>query len=366
MSSDSIIVVGAGSAGITAARDLVRAGYTDVRILEASDRYLGRLRKDDDFVDFPIDLGGQWVTGNTSVLDEIIDDPNTDMTMALIPNTMDVFLYLPNLERQVQIDKATDIIARSDDKFVGNATYYDFFNTYLVPDVIGNMELNCAVQSINYSNDDSITVESSCGAYLADHVIVAVPLKILQDDDIFFEPALPRNKLRALRTATWADGITVFIEFDEHFFEDRLFQAIDDFWNYGAESRYFWDESFGEYTDRFVLGMLVVGELANEYIQKSDEEIVVAVLEDLDEIFDGQATPSYLQHVVQNWSMEPYVRGLYSFYAPSEISLQRTLQEPIQDRLHFAGEYIPMDITHYGYADGAALSGRRAASEIIL
>lgn len=56
-----VIVVGAGFAGLAAARDLQRYGYT-VTILEARDRIGGRVHTDDSF-GFPIDLGAAWFHG---------------------------------------------------------------------------------------------------------------------------------------------------------------------------------------------------------------------------------------------------------------------------------------------------------------
>lgn len=52
----SVIVVGAGPAGLSAAHLLVRAGV-EVTVLEAAPAYGGRVRRTLDLVDFPIPLG---------------------------------------------------------------------------------------------------------------------------------------------------------------------------------------------------------------------------------------------------------------------------------------------------------------------
>jgi protoporphyrinogen oxidase len=51
-----ILIVGAGAAGITAGHALSEKGI-DFEILEASSVHGGRVKKDADFADFPIDLG---------------------------------------------------------------------------------------------------------------------------------------------------------------------------------------------------------------------------------------------------------------------------------------------------------------------
>ncbi|WP_433724347.1 flavin monoamine oxidase family protein [Nocardia sp. CA-129566] len=55
-----VVVIGAGIAGLVAARDLVRSG-AEVLVLEARDRVGGRLRNDVLPGGAPIEVGGQWV-----------------------------------------------------------------------------------------------------------------------------------------------------------------------------------------------------------------------------------------------------------------------------------------------------------------
>lgn len=56
------IVVGAGAAGLYAAYSIAQAGGT-VTILEASERHGGRVRYTNDFADFPLELGAEFVHG---------------------------------------------------------------------------------------------------------------------------------------------------------------------------------------------------------------------------------------------------------------------------------------------------------------
>lgn len=60
--SKTIIVIGAGPAGLTAARHLLRQGY-GVTILEARDRIGGRVFTDHSSLSVPVDLGASIITG---------------------------------------------------------------------------------------------------------------------------------------------------------------------------------------------------------------------------------------------------------------------------------------------------------------
>jgi monoamine oxidase len=72
--SNSIIVVGAGVAGLAAGRELLRAGLTPI-VLEARDRIGGRiLTVHDPKFPFPIELGAEFVHGRHPALWKVIEE----------------------------------------------------------------------------------------------------------------------------------------------------------------------------------------------------------------------------------------------------------------------------------------------------
>ena len=58
----TVLVIGAGLAGLAAARQLSEQGF-DVRVIEARDRIGGRIWTSTRWPDVPLDLGASWIHG---------------------------------------------------------------------------------------------------------------------------------------------------------------------------------------------------------------------------------------------------------------------------------------------------------------
>ena len=82
-----VIIIGAGASGLAAAYKLEEEGI-DYQILEASDRIGGRLKKNEGFADFPIDLGAEWIHEDKSILNYITNQSGSE------PN-VETILYQP-------------------------------------------------------------------------------------------------------------------------------------------------------------------------------------------------------------------------------------------------------------------------------
>lgn len=70
--SVDVVVVGAGIAGLVAARELVRAGL-EVVVLESRDRVGGRVLNEPLPGGAPIEMGGEWVGPNQHRVHALID-----------------------------------------------------------------------------------------------------------------------------------------------------------------------------------------------------------------------------------------------------------------------------------------------------
>ena len=79
-----VIIIGAGASGLAAAK-VLEQNKVDYIILEATDRYGGRLKKDTTLADFPIDLGAEWIHSNPKVLNVIKGKKGDEIEEDLIP-----------------------------------------------------------------------------------------------------------------------------------------------------------------------------------------------------------------------------------------------------------------------------------------
>ncbi|MGB1207268.1 MAG: FAD-dependent oxidoreductase [Chitinophagales bacterium] len=157
-----VIIIGAGAGGLSAGYLLQQQGI-DFEILEASANYGGRMKINTDFTDFPIPLGAEWLETSSDIFEEIVNDSS------------------------VQVNVET--IADSPDRKFVNYSWYNFFEEYIAPSISDKISYQTIAQSIDYSGE-KVIVNTQNGEYIADKIIVSVPLKILQDGDIVFMPNL--------------------------------------------------------------------------------------------------------------------------------------------------------------------------------
>ncbi len=349
--SGKVIVIGAGAAGLSAGYLLNRLNI-DFQIIEAASGFGGRVKRADDFVDFPIDIGAEWIHTSPSILADILDDPSVDASI-------DFITYNPQTFRTWNNGKLrSHNYARhfySEYKFK-RTTWYGFFEQHMVPQIADRIVYNQPIVRVDTSADGVVLTSSDNTTYTADKVILTIPIKVLQGDLVAFTPALPQATTNAIDSIFMGDGLKVFIEFRERFYPDILFIG-GLLANLSNDSFVFYDAAFRKDSNRHVLGLFSINEDAGQYTQLgSDAAIFQKVLADLDEIFDGKASQHYVQHVVQNWSNEPYVQGAYSYtFENDQEDTVAALQEPVLGKLFFAGEALSID--NQATVHGACESG---------
>lgn len=368
----TVLIVGGGAAGLFASYTLEYLGV-DYRLLEASADVGGRVRQLDDFVDVPLDLGAEWIHVEPRVLRELLLFGNDAETVA---DRHPTIVYQPQtiglVWRQILSQKLKlwrfDWLRffYQDTKFY-NTTWYSYLKEYVYPYVSDRVELNAVVETIDYSRSavQRVTVSTRDGrTFEADKVIVATPVKILQQNDITFTPELPFGKKDEIDKVEMPPILKVWVEFDERFYPDfavldwSLFDSNDD-----LIIKLYMDSVFRKPSNRNALTLFEIGDTAADRVGLSDEALLQTVLGELDEIFEGKASKHYLQHYIQNWSKEPFVRGSYSINSRYDM---KAILEPVgsNKQIYFAGEYLESE--HRATVHGAGISGRSVAQQVLL
>lgn len=372
----TVIIVGAGAAGLTAAFTLWKAGFEDFVVLEASDRLGGRVKKLENFASFPIDLGAEWIHNGLDSLGEITQDPNIIETLGIetpFSSTPDSYQAWTGSDGGF-VDVEDDDWHTADDYFWKDYSWFDFFNdTVAVPQVRNSIVYNCPIESVDYSGTEGVQVECNGQTYEGSHVLITVPLKILQEGDIRFQPELPPDHQTSIQSIPFPPGFKIFLKFQENFgYENSAFYDNND-----PLLLYFYDEAQGQQRapDQHIMGCFVSDFAAEEAAKKEDEELVQMALGQLDAYFPGASPkPSelLLDAKVQNWVKEPYVRGTYTHYESDTWRHMSRLKKPIANEngdpvLYLAGEALPAESQDFnnGYAHGAALSGKESAQWIL-
>ena len=350
-----VLIIGAGSAGLMAGYMLQRYNI-DFEIIEASSVFGGRVKKLDGFADFPIDLGAEWIHEQPDIFGRMIDDESAQGSVDLIPyNPETISLWSDSGLTNVNVGNPF----YGEFKFK-RSTWFDFFDQHIVPHFSDKIRYNSPVNEINYSGDKVLVSTTDGTTYEGDKVLVTVPTAILKSGSITFTPALPTNKINALSQMYMPPGIKVFIEFAERFYPDIMLVNRDT----GAESdeKIYIDAAFKKDSPRHVMGLFNVGPSAGRLTDlSSDQEIIDAVLAELDEAFDGKASQHYLAHVVQNWSTEPFIQGSYTYGGGT--SEMDALRDPIQQKVYFAGEALHAEAN--STVHGAGLSANEVTRTIL-
>ncbi len=355
----NVLIIGAGAAGMMAGHFLQQNGI-DFQILEASSGFGGRVKRADSFADFPIDLGAEWIHTDPSILADLLNDPSSQASI-------DIISYRPE---KIHVWKNNELKRRNffssfyaEHKFK-STTWYGFFEQYIVPGIADRISYNTQVTSIQYVGDQVIVTDQNNAQITADKVIVTVPLTVLQNDVISFDPVLPTTKTEALNNVDMPSGLKVFMEFSENFYPDIVLDGgILDQEDTEGE-KIFYNAAFRKDTERNIFALFTVGEPAKVYTDLGDNDAIFSfIMEELDEIFDGKATRFYQNHVIQNWLAEPFIGGSYSHYGNNRSNTIATLQESINNKVFFAGEAYHDD--WQATVHGAGLSAYDAVREIL-
>ena len=419
---ETIIVLGAGAAGLAAARRLVSQGL-EVTILEGRERIGGRIWTDRS-LGIPVDLGASWIHGvrrnpvsnlasewgvRTAKTDfdaiRLYDTEGTPLT----DNELDeldelferIFEDLQDAKRsagddasidgavssalarydlnaaqrrgldwviasEIELEAAADLDELSlrywdeDDAFNGDDVLFPDGYTQITDRLADGLDvkLGHVVSAIAY-DDEGVVITTSRGVFRGNQVIITLPLGVLREGTVTFSPDLPDRKRNAIQNLQMGTLNKIALRFGELFWP-----AEPHFLGYLDDDA---DRSMNllnlhPYIGESALVAFARGAHARSLEQLSTADVVDQVMEDLRRMF-GSSIGDPTNATFTRWHGDPFARGSYSHVPPGgSIADYEELAQPVADRLFFAGEATTR--RYPGTVHGALLSGEREADRI--
>jgi monoamine oxidase len=420
--SADVLVLGAGIAGLAAARTLTDKGL-NVIVLEARTRVGGRMWTDSS-LGLPLDLGASWIHGvsgnpitklakqfgaKTMATDgengimfhadgsEMSDAEWTEIEALFEEIYAEVEIMQEDTDSDMSLQEAfNEVLAEYDlsEEELRGLNYYAYLGTALeygadpkdlslwewdqdeefggeevifpggynqITDGLAkglDIRLETVVNTVRYGID-GVEVETSAGSFVADKAVVTFPLGVLKQASVKFEPQLPESKQSAIKRLAMGVLNKVYLKFPETFWDEDI-QTI----SYMGEELGEWSDwlSFAPFTGEPVLMAFHGGDKGFALEDLSDDDIHKGAMNALRMMF-GDDIPEPEGMLVTRWGKDPFAFGAYSHIPPFASGADYdALFEPVDDVLFFAGEATWRE--YPSTVHGAYLSGVAAAEEI--
>lgn len=399
-----VVVVGAGAAGLSAARIVAAAGRK-VQILEARDRIGGRAYTDTS-LGAPYDAGAAnihwsdrnpWIAFARELGVPIVSEgwgggfavyqTGRQMTEAERNERRRAFGQVWNrldslgdkdgplswgAATPAELAAARSIIhftMGDEPERVSAADYARLWSgsDYEVPGGYGALvqrfgaglpiRLSTPVDSIGWDGA-GVTVNTAAGALSAQTVIVTVPVGVLQAGGIRFVPGLPAPTLAAIDGLQMGalTKIALRIEGDRLGFDpaSSLFDAGDADAPLSVEMWPF---------DRNLAVMMLGGDHARRVVGLGPDAAIAYATDRLAAMLGDRVRARITGGHLAGWWSDPWARGSYSLCKPGQAGARDELARPVAGRLWFAGEATAggASVT----VGGATLAGQAAARQAL-
>jgi monoamine oxidase len=421
--TNDVVVVGAGMAGLTAARALAEAGLR-VLVVEAQERIGGRILTQH-VAGEAIELGAEFIHGRPPELWALIDEAELetyerggaqvcfeDGTLTNCGAEMGkVFEPLEKLEhfdgpditfaeyldREMIPEEAREgmigyvegfnaadhrVISaaslgaqqKAEDASDGDRIYrlrggYDQLPAYLERRIIeygGRVQTGMPVKEIQWEAG-RIGVATDAGTFYAKRAVVTLPLAVLQGGSVAFLPE-PESVLKAANHLRMGQVCRFTLLFREQFWKALPPQPeLSDvsFLLSFSEMPPVWWTPHPE-TSNSITGW-VGGPRSQALAGMGAQELGQHACATLARIFGLEQNHVHellLGCYTHDWEHDMFSRGAYSYVAAGGLDASRQMADPVANTLYFTGEHT--DITgHWGTVHAAMRSGLRAAAQIL-
>jgi monoamine oxidase len=344
-----IIIIGAGLSGLLTAYLLKKQGVP-FKILEARNRFGGRINTIFREKEAPIEMGATWFTDQHPNLGALLEELRIQRFEQFMDSKV---FYQPNSNFPAQIVE----IPKNEPSYRISGGTSNLINSLVQNLDAKDLFLNQKVTQITF-NENSVSIKAE-KIFEGDRVILALPPK-LWANRIKFEPEL-QNNLReiGLQTHTWMeDSIKVALTFKQPFWTDENLPRTL-FSNVGPVVE-FYDQSDDE-NSRYAL----CGFISSNFKRLSSSERKELVLNQLKNIF-GNRLSDFIHYEECVWNKEDLT------FQDSSVSLfpHQNNGNPIfknsifNNRLIISGSESSSKFP--GYMEGAVISAMESVQKILI
>ncbi|HET9096856.1 MAG TPA: NAD(P)/FAD-dependent oxidoreductase [Candidatus Baltobacteraceae bacterium] len=385
------VVVGAGAAGLAAARTLAQCGIRAL-VVESRHRIGGRaytVRTPDGA--FPIELGAEFVHGDSAATTALLRESDTrtievdsvpgvwEVTQAVLDrvdvdgsdSSVDGFLKSVDMEG---VDQARMLIEGFDAALTADASViaiarewrsdannaqsrplegYGKLVKHLAAGTSDKLLLDTRVERIAWSPGRVEVCATRYGEPLEIHAsraIITVPVGVLQEQ-LQFKPPLPPEKHAALHAIAMGPVVKVALHFRSAFWNGGFFQTPP-----GCGFPTLWSRM----PQKAPILMAWAGGDAVRRLDEKHPDPIRAALDACEAVFPQVDVRAQLQAAyVHDWQGDPYARGAYSYLRVNGGDAREVLRAPVAGTLYFAGEATSSN--YAGTVSGAIETGEQAA-----
>jgi monoamine oxidase len=424
MHDHQIIIVGAGAAGLMAARTLAKSGFK-VSILEGRDRIGGRIHTFDESVfSFPAEAGAEFIHGDLPVTMRLLKEAGIAYSPAegemwnarngklshgesflegwpLIMQklkaltedlSIEEFLitYFPG-DQYIPLRKSlTGFVEGYDAADPGRASAFALREEWLSENVkqyrvqggyqnlIKYLEKECVeaevkihlntfVKEISWK-ENQVNVKTEGSEFHGSKLLLTIPLGVLQAGIISFLPDLP-EKTEAAHKMGFGSVIKILLGFKSRFWENVRDKDGSNLKHLGF---LFSDEPVPTWwtqypNDTAMLTGWLAGPKAKRFQAFDDETLLKEALNSLSGIFKIKIETLREElscYRIINWSADIFTMGAYCYATVETSAAKKILTSPVVNTLYFGGEafYSGAEI---GTVEAALSNGEQVAMEIM-
>jgi len=419
-----VIVIGAGAAGLTAARQLGKAGKSVV-VLEARNRIGGRIHTlNETGFTTPVETGAEFMHGDLPYTQSLIKEAGVQLKRGQgemwsvengHPSQGDSFgeyweeliEALKSLKQDTNIaaflqthfgDDRYNDLRESITKFVqgfdaadtnkasafalrdewtsnedltgyhlegGYSTLMHFLQQQCLEHSVV-LHHSTIVTNIQWKKDQALVKTKDEKSFEATKVLITIPPAVIKSGAINFIPGIPTHQ-QAIEKIETGGVIKFLVEFIDAFWESDE-SALRSF----PHLHFLFSDAFNPtwWSQRPSLQPLLTGWLSGpvtDQYRKTEPEWKDEAILSLAYLFNG--TPDVIKSKIRtikviDWKNDPFALGAYAYKTVHTTEAIQVLSKPIEHTLFFAGEAY-YDGAEMGTVEAALASGEKRAKEIL-